>query len=121
MIHHKVEDNYRPKYVEEVEINKNLFHRIKRCLDEESLEEMSDAELENWHYKKDSCELMFDVGFEDGASLTWKLCSGTHNYYDDVTFWFGDGRFVDLDCTYELDDIEVETDRAVYVVKLVIK
>ena len=122
MIKHKIE-RYSGKqiYKEEVHINKELAHRIKRCLAVDNIEDMTDEELEAWGYKRDSREGIFSVKFQNGSYLTWDLCSGTHNYYDDVTMFFPDKTFSELDCTYEFDDIEVDTDVATYIVKLVVK
>lgn len=121
MIHHKIVNELRKIYTVKVPISKNEIHRIKRCLNEESLEEMSDEELEKWKYKKDSIELIYNVEFPDGCSLRWELCSGTHNYYDNVVFSFNDGTWTEFDCDYDIDDIEVETYHTTYIVKLVVE
>ena len=122
MIQHKIERYFaKPIYEEKVHINKELVHRIKRCLEVTNIEDMSDEELSAWKYKRDSRESIYDVEFKDGSRLIWDLCSGTNNYYDDVTMLFPDKTFADLDCVYEFDDIEVDTDVATYIVKLVIE
>lgn len=96
------------------------FDRINRLLAIESLEEMTDDELRRIGATTDGCEGIFCVEFDDGSSLNFDLCSGRHNYWDDVVWTSADGkRDVVLDCEYELDDIEFEVDGELYVVKIV--
>ena len=62
----------------------------------------------------------FYVEFDNGASLNFDLCSGQHNYWDDVVWINADKtRDVILDCEYELDDIEVEIENELYIVKII--
>ena len=70
---------------------------------------------------EDSCETIFGVEFDDGAKLDYRLCCGQNNYFDEVFFQYPSGKFIDLDPTFELDDIEVDTGPDVYIVKLEIK
>ena len=96
------------------------FDRINRLLAIESLEEMTDDELIEQGANTDVCEGIFLVEFDNGASLNFDLCSGSHNYWDDVVWTSADGkRDVVLDCEYELDDIEVEIDDELYIVKII--
>lgn len=119
MIKHIVNDKPCNKMHKEiVHINSKTASRVRRCLESPSLEEMSDSELEAWGFEKDYYEEIFCVKFDDGAKLSWRLGSGTHNYYDDVEFAFPDGTRVNLDCCYEFDDIEVSADADTYIVKL---
>lgn len=65
-------------------------------------------------------KVFFYVEFDNGSSLTFDLCSGKHNYYDNVVWTSADGKTnVTLDCAYELDDIEVEIASELYIVKIV--
>jgi len=120
MIKHKT---YKEKkwHREEVTLKKSNLLFVKRCLEVESLEEMSDEELEAWGYKKDDCKLIFLVDFDDGCTVIWKLCSGQTNYYDDVVLQYPDGSSDTLECTFELDDVQIETPTDVYYIKLVIE
>ena len=94
--------------------------RINRLLEISSLEDMTDSELIEHGANTHVCEGIFHVEFDNGASLNFDLCSGLHNYWDDVVWTSADGkRDVVLDCEYELDDIEVEIDSELYVVKVI--
>ena len=96
------------------------FDRINRLLAIESLEDMADDELLEQGANTDTCEGIFHVEFDNGASINFDLCSGQHNYWDDVVWTSADGKYgVVLDCDYELGDIEVEIDSELYVVKIV--
>ena len=103
-----------------VYIDKDEFDRINRLLAIESLEEMTDSELIEQGANTDVCEGIFYVKFDNGASLNFDLCSGQHNYWDDVVWINADKtRDVILDCEYELDDIEVEIENELYIVKII--
>ena len=108
------------KHEEVVRISINEFNRINRLLAIDSLEEMTAHELIEQGANTDYCEGIFRVEFDNGASLNFDLCSGQHNYWDDVVWTSADGhKDIVLDCEYELDDIEVEIDGELYVVKVV--
>ena len=103
-----------------VYIDKDEFDRINRLLAIESLEEMTDSELIEQGANTDVCEGIFYVKFDNGASLNFDLCSGQHNYWDDVVWINADKtRDVILNCEYELDDIEVEIENELYIVKII--
>ena len=122
MIKHNIVTN-KPRRIHEreVKIHKEEVSDIRRLLSIENLEEMSDEALKRLGCKKDFRRLIFGVEFDDRSSLDWWLCSGTHNYYDDVVFRqpFSD-FYENLDCAYEFEDIEIDTGEDVYIVKLVI-
>lgn len=121
MIKHKVTGFHRPMYhVAEIELGRDEVSEIQRLLSIRNMEEMTDEELEENNCAKDTCKYIFGVEFDDGAKLDWKLCSGTNNYFDDVLFQGANSGWTDLDCTYELDNIEVDTGSDIYQVKLVI-
>jgi hypothetical protein len=108
------------KHEATINISATEFDRINRLLAIESLEEMTDSELIAHGANTDSCEGVFYVEFDNGTSMNFDLCSGTHNYWDDVVWTSADGkRDVVLDCEYELDDIEVEIDFELYIVKII--
>lgn len=103
-----------------VHIPMSEFDRINKLLAIESLEEMTESELVKHGANTDYCEGIFRVEFDNGSSLNFDLCSGQHNYWDDVVWTSADGnRDVVLDCEYELDDIEVEIEAELYVVKII--
>ena len=107
------------KHEETILIPANEFERINRLLAIESLEEMTDSELLEQGANTDVYEGVFAIDFDDGSSLTWDLCSGSHNYYDNVVWTSPDGKTdITFDCEYELDDIEVEIDSELYIVKV---
>lgn len=96
------------------------FDRINRLLEIDCLEEMTDAQLREHGANTDVCEGIFHVEFDNGATLNLDLCSGSHNYYDDMVWTSPDGKHdITLDCEYELDDdIEFEINNELYVVKI---
>ena len=105
---------------ETVRITTNEFDRISRLLAIESLEDMSDSELLEQGANTNVCEGIFYVEFDNGSSMNFDLCSGNHNYWDDVVWTSADGNTdVVLDCAYELDDIEVEIENELYIVNII--
>lgn len=96
------------------------FDRINRLLAIESLEEMTDEELRRIGAATDVVEGLFYVEFDNGSHLNFDLCSGGHNYWDDVVWTSADEETdVVLDCEYKLDDFEFEVDGELYVIKIV--
>jgi len=121
MIKHSLENKNSPVYHEvNFPISKKELQRVRLLLDME-LENMDDDQIEKFGITKDSSECIIGVSFNDGASLDWVLSCGQSNYYDDVLFQYPDGKTVTLDCTYELDDIEIDTETDIYLVKLEIQ
>lgn len=103
-----------------VRIPASEFERINRLLLIESLEEMTDSELIEQGANTDCCEGIFHVKFDNGSSLNFDLCSGQHNYWDDVVWTSADGaRDVVFDCEYELSDIEAEIEGELYIVRVI--
>ena len=116
MIKHIVDVKEKKRvHTKAISLTQKDFDRINRLLSYEDLESMSDEEKEKLECKQDSSEYVFGVEFDDGSSLDWWLCSGTNNYYDNVIFsqMFSD-NFINLDCVFELDDIEVEAGNDIY-------
>ena len=108
------------KHEETIRIPVKEFDRINRLLAIESLEEMTDTELIEQGLNTDYCEGIFHVEFDNGASINFDLCSGKHNYWDDVVWTSADEKTdIVLDCKYELDDIEVEIESELYIVKII--
>ena len=106
-------------YKESMYILPRELERINRLLDIPSFEFMTDLELENAGAEKDAFEGVFGVTFADGSTLTWDLCSGHSNYYDNVVWTSSDCSMERvLDCAYELDDIEFEAGGATYIVSI---
>ena len=118
MIKHNLENINEP-IVHEVNfpISRKEVQRIRMLL-EVNYEDWDDDKLDKMGIVKDTCESIIGVSFNDGAILDWNLCSGRTNYYDDVVFQHPNGKIVTLDCSYELDDIEIDTDTDVYLIKL---
>ena len=106
------------KHQEIVPISKEELKRYNFLLSIPSLEDMSDAELTEIGAETDVCKGIYFIEFDNGATMNIDLCSGSHNYWDDVVWTSPDGnRDVVLDCEYEISDIEVEIDDELYVVK----
>ena len=122
MITHKIKDRTGPMtMVATWPIKRNELYRIRMLLDIQSIEGWEDEKLERLGIVKDSVETIISVAFEDGATLDWQLCCGTGNYYDNVVFQYPDGTYTDLDCSFYLDDIEIDTGSTIYIVKLEIQ
>lgn len=108
------------KHEATVHIPASEFDRINRLLAIESLEDMTDDELLEQGANTNVYDGIFYVEFDNGASMNFDLCSGNHNYWDDVVWTSADGNTdIVLDCAYELDDIEVEIERELYIVHIV--
>ena len=108
------------RHEEIIRILASEFDRINKLLAIESLEDMTDDELRQMGATTDGHERLFYVEFDNGSSLTWDLCSGQHNYWDDVVWTSKNGkRDIVLDCEYELGDIEFEVDEEWYFIKIV--
>lgn len=102
-----------------VHIPAEKYDRVNRLLAIKNLEEMTSTELIEQGANTNVNEGIFCVKFDNGASLNFVLCSGTHNYYDDVVWTSADGNTdITLDCEYELDDIEVEIESERYIVEV---
>ena len=104
-------------HTEKVLIQKEDLERICRLLEIEDLSSCSEKELSKLNAKRDDYQGWLDVTFDDGSNLTWDLCSGGSNYYDNVVFT-RNGDSQTLDCTYKLDDIEIDAETDIYIVRL---
>ena len=103
-----------------IHMERSKIERINALLDIHCFDEMTDEEMSVLGARKDTYEGGFVVNFEDGSSMTWDLCSGGSNYYDNVIWTSADGEEeVVLDCSYELSDIEFEVEGENYFVKIV--
>ena len=108
------------KHEEIIYIPAKEYDKINRLLDIECFEDMTDEELEEQDVKEDYCEGIFEVKFDDGSYLTWDLCSGQSNYYDNVVWTSTDGKNdITFECAFELDDIEFEINSELYIVKVI--
>jgi len=106
-------------YVEFVKIPQRDLERINRLLDIEALDDMTESELLEAGASADYFEGVFYVKFKDGSLLTYDLCSGQHNYYDNVV-WVNAAMTKELvfDCKYKLCDIVFEADNNLYTVHI---
>lgn len=94
--------------------------RVNRLLAIDSLEDMTDSELLAQGASTDQHERIYCVKFDDGSAISFYLCSGIHNYWDDVVWTNPDGSAdVVLDCDYEIGDIEAEIESELYIVRIV--
>ena len=107
------------KYETYVELSKEKVCHVNNLLLIEDMGEMTDDELLKAGANTDDYIPMFAADFEDGSYITVDVCSGNTNYYDDCVWHSADGKHdVILDCSYEIDDIEVEIDGNTYIVNL---
>ena len=118
MLRHKVVHNAKQiLHEEKIFITEKELERIRQLLNISNFSLYSEDVLKSMNAKEDDCQYLFAVTFDDGSTLTWDLCSGQTNYYDNVVF-IHNGIEEDLDCCYELDDIEIECDNDIYIVRL---
>ena len=105
-------------YKETVNISKKVFDKVNKLLEIESFEDMTDAQMREAGAHEDDCKNIYCVIFEDGCGITYDLCSGQNNYWDDVIFSsveFGDSP---VECTFELGDIELNENGNTYIVHI---
>ena len=108
------------KHEKIIHIPAKEFNRINKLLAVESLEELTDEELHQLNANTNVREGLYDIEFDNGATMSIDLCSGQHNYWDDVVWKSPDrNKYIVLDCSYKLDDIEVEINSELYSVKFV--
>lgn len=104
---------------EVVYISKEDLKKANYLLSIKSLEELSDAQLQEIGAETDVCIGLFYIEFDNGATMNIDLCSGQHNYYDDIVWTSPDGNSdIVLDCMYEIDNLEVEIDNELYLVEI---
>ncbi|MBR2302032.1 MAG: hypothetical protein IKA41_08810 [Bacteroidaceae bacterium] len=102
-------------YQETIKIPATEFNRINRLLAIECFENMSDEEMRKAGANTDQYEGLWLIEFDDGSKLTWDLCSGSSNYYDNAVWTSADGkRSITLECLFELCDIWFEVDGTLY-------
>ncbi len=108
------------KHTAVVNIQKEKFDRVNHLLAIDSLEDLTAEELIKQGASIHYCESIFYVAFDNGSTLSFDLCSGSCNYWDEVVWISPDARKeIILDCEYKLGDIEVEIDSELYVVKVI--
>lgn len=108
------------KHVTTVSMTHDEIARINRLLEIESLENMTDDELLQQGANTNQHEDIYCAKFDDGSTITFALCSGTCNYWDDVVWTGPDGiTKVEPECTYEFGDIELKVGTELYIVKIV--
>lgn len=108
------------RYETNIKLAKNYVDRLNALLSIENMEEMTDSELSEVGANTYDCIPLYDVTFENGASLYVDVCPGDNNYYDDCVWRSPDcSKYISLDCEYEIDDIEVCIDGDIYIVKII--
>lgn len=94
------------------------FLNINRLLAIESLEDLDEYDLKRLGAKQDDEQGIMYIAFDDGAVLTFDICSGSHNYYDNVVI-SKDGNEYVPECTFEFSKtIIVEAFDAIYKINL---
>lgn len=96
------------KYEATVQLKESTFNRVNKLLAIQSLSEMTDHELMAAGANTHHCEGIFEAAFEDGSRVTWDLCSGSENYFDDIVWHNGsegnDTEDITFECSFELSD-----------------
>ena len=101
-----------------VNIQKPVYDRLLRILDIDDISKLSQEEVGELGVGPDQQSRVYVAKFDDGSFITYDICSGTHNYFDDVVYIAPDGRTETLECTFSLDDLEIERNGNAYLVKL---
>lgn len=120
------------RYEETVRLCRKTIDRVNALLSADFCREPSDEELLCMGASNGfSTEGIYLVTFEDGSVLNFDLCVDSyesictdtlqkvHCFYDEVTWTSADGATdVELNCAYEIEDIEVEIDGNTYIVRI---
>lgn len=107
-------------YTATARIPAETFERVNRLLQIDSLEDMTDDELSKQGAGVHQCEGIYYVTFDDGSTINFDLCSGSENYWDDVTWTNSeDTQCVFVEPEFEIGDIEVDINDNTYIVKVV--
>lgn len=109
-------------FKEKAAVQKKEFERIGRLLAIGSFKTMSEKTRLERGICPNTCEEIIYAKFADGSVIVWCLCSGTSNYFDDVSWISADGETeITLVPSRKLENIEVEIGGNLYVVELEIK
>lgn len=111
------------RYITTLRIPQLEYDRINRLMELDNLSEMDQEELDAANAETEHWESVYTVWFADGAMVSYDLCSGMENYYDDVVWTSPSGiRRILLDCSYELADLEFMAQNGdSYLVKLIVE
>lgn len=112
---------YVKTFIATVRLPKSEVSRVNRllCMDD-NMSEMTDSELRKIGASQDTNEGIFSVEFDDGSTLTYDLCSGQENYYDNIVWTSAQKDWdIPIDCTFELNDFEFDVDGTIYKVKII--
>ena len=103
-----------------VELPKEKIKQINRLLAIDSLSDMSDEELRNAGANTHYNERIFTANFDNGCSITYDLCSGVHNYWDEILWVSADkSNEVEFESEFELGKaIEMVVYMEVYIVNI---
>ena len=110
-------------YATTVWMTRKVFEQINGLLKIRSLEELTEEE-KKLNPMQNDCIGVFFAEFEDGASMTFDVCSGEENYYDNcILFVDKDDKVgVPIDCIFELPkSICVDYGMTTYIVNIDIK
>ena len=101
-----------------VDIQKSVYDKLLSAFGIDDISKLSQEEIEKlgaWPYQQSR---VYVARFDDGSFITYDICSGTSNYFDDVSYIAPDGRTETLECTFDIDDIEIERNGNTYIVEL---
>jgi len=107
-------------YKTTVYIPSGTIERVNSLLCALSFKDLSEKEISKYKFRTNSCETIFNVKFEDNSTLTYELCSGDSNYYDNVVWRSADGIEETIECSFRLfNEIEIEINSNKYIVNLI--
>jgi hypothetical protein len=106
------------KYEYTIDFTKEEFDHINKLLSIRSFDDLTEDEMARMGAKRDDFQGIFWIKFPDGAEMTYDLCSGSNNYFDDIVLTLGNNEYVP-ECDFELGtDIEVVAWNCYYAVHL---
>lgn len=124
----------RYKCLEKIEITKEQFDNLQKLfdIDFEDIDENGDYVqqdlIDELGAYRDDTYCSFQWEFEDGKSITYEICSGNSNYYDNAVLWKKDkenGCYYQedyFDCDYSIaKTMEFEYNDDTYICEFEIK
>lgn len=108
------------RYKAEVRLKASECEKIRKLLDIDSIDGMSDEELDAVGASRHDRLPVYTAKFEDGSVLSYELCSGSTNYWGDIT-WTAPGSGMTADCEpdYDFGSMELEIEGVTYEVCII--
>ena len=106
-------------YSTDIILQTKEYNRINNLLSISDFNELSCREMREIGAKEDTYEGIFEATFDDGGILTYDLCSGNTNYYDNMVFTDVNKESYVLECDFELGNkIEFQVNNNKYIINI---